>query len=118
MSEIKLTATNGSELANAIYRIRYLTDPDTLDFLFDEFQSQGMPMGSDRWAEHCLIRLRELKAKEITLNRILNAKAEMDQAIKRCGSGLQVEKRGQITKEFQKRKAREEAESAMTIIKE
>jgi len=35
-------------------RINYLLDPGTMDALLDEFQNQGMPMGSDRWAEHCL----------------------------------------------------------------
>lgn len=103
--------SNGCASPHTLCRIAYLTDPTTVDALLDEFQSQGMPMGSDRWAEYCLTRLRELRAKEYTLQKMLEAKKAMDEAEQRCGSNLHREQRRRLTLEFQERKAREEEES-------
>jgi len=65
-------------------RINYLLDPSTLDALFDEFQEQGMPMGSDRWAEHCLTLLRQRKEEANALRAVMgcieDAKAKRDRA--------------------------------------
>ena len=61
-------------------RINYLRDPATLDLLLDAFQSEGMPMGSDRWAEYCLTllkqRVEEAKALKLVMLKIDEAKTE------------------------------------------
>jgi hypothetical protein len=109
MNEVKLAAAQGSEFAHAIARIRFLAKPDTLNTLLDEFQSDGMPMGSDRWAEYVLTRYRELREKEKTLRKMLAAMEQMEQAREYCGSKLPREQRRKLTEEFQERKRREEA---------
>lgn len=96
-------------------RIGYLADPAVVDKLLDEFQLQGMPLGNDRWAEHCLSRLRELRAKERTLTDIIKAREArneeaIDRAIKYCGSEFYRRQRQNLTKEFQERSARKEEE--------
>ena len=66
-------------------RINYLLKPETLDALLDEFQKQGMPMGSDRWAEHCLAFLRQREEEAHALRAVMhcidNAKAERKKAL-------------------------------------
>ena len=108
MNEVKLAVAQGSEFARALARVRFLAAPDTLNALLDEFQCDGMPMGSDRWAEHVLTRYRELREKERTLRKMLNAIEEMETARKYCGSKFHREQRRKITEEFQERKRREE----------
>lgn len=57
-SEISLSAPLNSELEKAIVRIKCLKNPDTLNALFNEFQSFGVLLGGDNWAEHCVSLLR------------------------------------------------------------
>jgi len=89
--------------AHAQCRIRYLANPGTLNALFDAFQSDGMPMGSDRWAEYVHARYLELKAKERTLTKMIAAMKEMEDAAKYCGSEVHVNQRWALTAEFQAR---------------
>jgi hypothetical protein len=110
MNTISFTAPPGSEAAHAIGRIKYLRDPGTLNALLDGFQELGMPLGSDRWAEHCLALLRELYEKSCTLNEVQNALKEATQAGERCQGALYRRQRQAITKEFQEARARKERE--------
>ena len=104
MSEEKvntLSASTGSELARAIDRIHFLDDPNRLNVLFDEFERDGMPMGSELWVEYVLSRYLELKEKERTLSRVVHAKWEMDEAVQYCGSKYHRERRDNLTKASQ-----------------
>lgn len=101
----------------AAARIRFLRDPAMLNVLFDAFQDDGMPMGSDRWAEYVLTRYRELCEKERTLAKMLRAMEPMEQAREYCGGKLYREQRRKLTEEFQERKRREEAESETQNIR-
>lgn len=99
-------------------RVAYLSDPKTLDTLLDAFQADGMPMGSDRWAEYCHERLLELKEKERTLNKMMAAKREMDSAEKCCGSRIHRNHRQHMTIEFQESERQKELESIEEYEKE
>jgi len=108
---VSLTARSGSPLAHAISRIKRLRDLDTLNALLDGFQSIGMPLGSDRWAEHCLALLRELHEKERTLAKVQNALKEAAQATEHCRGAIYRRHRQAMTKEFQDESARKEREA-------
>lgn len=84
-------------------RIGYLQNPSTLNALFDVFQSDGMPMGSDRWAEFVHTRYAELVAKERTLRMLMVSVNEMVEVNRLCGSRLHIEQRRRLTEEFQAR---------------
>ena len=108
---VSLTAQSGSPLAHAIFRIKRLRDLDTLNALLDGFQSLGMPMGSDRWAEHCLALLRELHEKERTLTKVQNALKDAAEATEDCRGAIYRKRRQVLTKEFQEESARKEREA-------
>jgi hypothetical protein len=118
MKTISLTAQSGSEAAHAIGRIKYLRDPGTLNALLDGFQDLGMPLGSDRWAEHCLALLRELHEKSCTLKKIQNALKEATQAGEYCQGVLYRRQRQVMTKEFQEDRARKEREAEAQFLSE
>ena len=113
MSDLQasLTAPSGSALAHAIFRIKRLRDPATLNALLDGFQSLGMPLGSDRWAEHCLALLRELREKERTLARVQHALKEAAEATEHCQGPIYRRRRQVMTEEFQEESARKEREA-------
>lgn len=105
-------AAAGSVPPRTMQRLRYLLDVTKVDDLLDEFERMGMPMGSDRWAEYCLLRLRELKEKERTLNKLKAHLDEMNVELKRCGSDLWRERLRQLTADHQKR-SRDREDAAM-----
>jgi len=51
-------------------RIEYLADIKTFDALLQAFNDMGMPMGSDRWAEHVLLTIKRMAAAETSLNQL------------------------------------------------
>lgn len=108
---VSLTAQSGSPLAHAIFRIKRLRDPGTLNALLDGFQSLGMPLGSDRWAEHCLALLRELNEKGRTLAKVQNALKDAAEATEYCQGAIYRKHRQAMTKEFQDESARKEREA-------
>jgi len=108
---VSLTAQSGSALAHAIGRIKFLREPNTLNALLDGFQSLGMPMGSDRWAEYCLTLLRELREKERTLARVQHALKEAAEATEHCQGPIYRRRRQAMTEEFQEENARKEREA-------
>lgn len=110
-ADASLTAKSGSALAHAIGRIKYLREPDTLNALLDGFQSLGIPMGSDRWAEHCLEFLRELREKERTLAKVQNALRTAAEATEYCRGEIYRKRRQAMTNEFQDECARKEREA-------
>lgn len=113
---VSLTAQSGSALAHAICRIKYLRDPDTLNALLDGFQSLGMPLGSDRWAEHCLSLLRELHEKGRTLGKVQNALKDAAHAAEYCQGVIYRRHRQAMTKEFQEESARKEREAEAEFL--
>lgn len=96
-------------------RISYLSDRATLDSLLDEFQDMGIPMGSSRWAEYCLERLRELREKEKTLNVIMYLHDDMAAARNRCRSRTHLECRRKMTEEYQQQQREKERAESSTI---
>lgn len=104
-----LRVSTGSASEKSRWRIARLADPATLDALFDEFEDMGMPFGSDRWAEYCLERLRELREKEQTLRHVLHLHDAMTEARGKCFAHVHVACRQKMTAEFQQRNR--EAES-------
>lgn len=109
--QVSLTARSGSALAHAIGRIKFLREPDTLNALLDGFQSLGMPLGSDRWAEHCLALLRELNEKKRTLIKVQNALKDAAEATEYCQGAIYRRRRQAMTKKFQDESARKEREA-------
>jgi len=83
-------------------RIGDLSNPQTLDLLLNEFEAQGMPMGSPRWAEYCRERLRELSAKEETLKTLIQQNRAGQQAISDCKSQMAIAKRKALGDEARK----------------
>lgn len=115
---VSLTAQPGSAFAHAIGRIKYLKDPDTLNALLDGFQSLGMPLGSDRWAEHCLALLRELHEKKRTLVKVQNALKDATQATEYCQGAFYRRQRQLMTEEYQKECDRKEREAEAQFLSE
>ncbi len=97
-------------------RINYLLDSKSVDSLLDEFQSDGMPMGNNRWADYCLFRYKELREKERLLRKLLGSLSEMDDQVKNDPSSGWRAKRRKLTEEFQER-GRIEEERQNEIIK-
>ena len=106
-----VNASANSPFGHAIIRIRYLKDPDKLNALFDLFQRDGMPMGSDRWSEYVQTRYLELLEKERTLSKILRSIEEAESAAKNCGSSLHRDQHLRMIREFQEKSLQEEMEA-------
>ena len=64
-------AKHSKPTPRTLERIANLRDPATLDALLDVFQELGMPLGSERWAEHCLILLNQLHEDSLLFNKLL-----------------------------------------------
>lgn len=96
-----LSAPAGSEFARAIQRIQFLENPEWLNKLFDLFEKDGMPMGSDRWAEYVYSRYMELKEKERTHKNVLQAAAHLNKQTEHCGSRVYRDRRVKMTADFQ-----------------
>lgn len=96
-------------------RIDKLRDPATLDKLLDAFQELGLPMGNDRWAEHCHALLLQRAQESATLNRVLH---HLDLAQSEVGRGTAWFWRDQQTKlvkEYRdEQRKREEADGQET----
>ena len=86
-------------------RINYLLDPSTLDTLLDTFQALGMPMGSDRWAEHCTCLLKQLAEEECLRRKISLMLAQAQTLTERSDSHLWQRKRHTLTEDHQRRAA-------------
>jgi len=98
--------------SRTLERVNYLRDPATVDALLDAFQSAGMPMGSDRWAEHCLALLKQYSEEARALGRVMQC---LDNARTERASGcarLWLEHRRKMTREYQEESARREAGDA------
>jgi hypothetical protein len=93
-------------------RINYLLDPSTLDALLDEFQSQGMPMGSDRWAEHCLTLLRQRDEEANALQAMMYSLAEVMAKRARANDGHWIEQRKRLVADHQRRTAERDRSNA------
>jgi hypothetical protein len=95
-------------------RVNYLLKPETLDELLDEFQKQGMPMGSDRWAEHCLAFLRQRWEEANALRDIMKCIDDAKEKRKKALDGLYISQRLRLTKDHQ---ARAEARDMQPVAK-
>lgn len=84
-------------------RINYLLQPETLDALLDEFQSQGMPMGSDRWAEHCLTLLRQRREESRALEKVMDYINEATKQRSRAYDSFYIQERQRLIKDHQQR---------------
>lgn len=93
-------------------RVNYLLKPETLDELLDEFQKQGMPMGSDRWAEHCLAFLRQRWEEANALRDVMKCIDDAKEKRKKALDGLYINRRTWLTKDHQARaESRERAKA-------
>lgn len=101
--------------ARTLERIDKLRDPATLDKLLDAFQELGLPMGNDRWAEHCHALLLQRAQESATLNRVLH---HLDLAQSEVGRGTAWfwrDMQTKLTKEYQaEQRKREEADGQET----
>jgi hypothetical protein len=102
------------KFTHALERIDKLSNPATLNALLDVFQSDGMPMGSTRWAESVAARVQELGEKERTLFRLAEGEDKLASclsAMKRtrenCRSVVHAARRNEITRWFQDQDAHE-----------
>ena len=98
-------------IEHAMARIGFLADKDRLNALFDIFEKDGMPMGSDRWVDYVCNRYLELKEKERTMHKMVQAFRDMKLIIEMDGSGTYRLRRNKLTEEFQERKRREELQA-------
>jgi hypothetical protein len=101
-----------SPTPRTLNRIGYLLDPNTLDMLLDEFQHQGMPMGSDRWAEYCLSLLRQRYEEARTLNAVMSIINDAAEKCKRSSVEVYINQRKLMTEDHQRRSADRENEDS------
>lgn len=99
-----------SPTPRTLNRIGYLLDPNTLDMLLDEFQHQGMPMGSDRWAEYCLSLLRQRCQEARELKEIVRVVNEAAEKCNRSSVEIYVRQRKLMTEDHQRRNEEREKE--------
>jgi len=91
-------------------RINYLLDPATLDALLDTFQSLGMPMGSDRWAEYCTTLVRQREDEAMMLRTVTSMLEKITAAQQRGTDWFYIEQRKRLTEDHQKRTAERDGE--------